>query len=219
MNCGIENRSEGTQNVLQQRNCREEVFIRQSTASVTVKHVFSTWTLTVAEKTKGISWSEVIFPPVLDRWTQPPQNPSICTEISEEIKQEGEERENKGGEVCIDAIHKKKERVWSLVGEINASPLSHSSPPQIHWTQVRYGYVGGLSGLLTGLPPFITTGSLVLLLGGTATLGNVSPTSCKDGSLYIATGGAGMEEKSRERRKKTVSMLLFAFWNKLYRLY
>lgn len=45
------------------------------------------------------------------------------------------------------------------------------------------------SGLLIGLPPFMATGSLVvLLLGGTpATLGNVSLTSCNDGSLYIST--------------------------------
>lgn len=52
----------------------------------------------------------------------------------------------------------------------------------------RLGYVLGLlAGLLTGLPPFITAGSVVLLLGGTAAFGTVSPTSCNDGSLYIAT--------------------------------
>lgn len=45
----------------------------------------------------------------------------------------------------------------------------------------------GLVSLLTGLPPFMTAGSLVLLLGGTAGLGTVSPTSCNDGSRYIAT--------------------------------
>ena len=52
----------------------------------------------------------------------------------------------------------------------------------------RRGYVS-LSGLLTGLPPFMTTGSLVeLLLGGaTAGLGGALATSCSEGSRYIAT--------------------------------
>lgn len=53
------------------------------------------------------------------------------------------------------------------------------------------GYVLGLlASLLTGLPPFITAGSLVLLAGGAVALGTVSPTSCNDGSRYIATAGA-----------------------------
>lgn len=51
------------------------------------------------------------------------------------------------------------------------------------------GYVAGLSALLTGFPPFIIAGSLVLLLGGTGAFGTVSPTSCNDGSLYMATEG------------------------------
>lgn len=53
------------------------------------------------------------------------------------------------------------------------------------------GYVPPLSGLLTGFPPFMTTGSQVVLLeGGTpASLGTASPTSCNDGSRYMATEG------------------------------
>lgn len=66
------------------------------------------------------------------------------------------------------------------------SPSGFSSP-RTHTQLVRCGYVAGLSGLLTGLPPFITAGSFVLLLEGTAALGTVSPTSCNDGSLYMAT--------------------------------
>ena len=60
--------------------------------------------------------------------------------------------------------------------------------------------VGLVEGLLTGLPPFITAGSVVLLLGGTVALGTVSPTSCNDGSLYMAT--VGWEEKKRNRRRE-----------------
>lgn len=41
--------------------------------------------------------------------------------------------------------------------------------------------------LLTGLPPFIIADALVLLLGVTPAFGTVSPTSCKDGSRYMAT--------------------------------
>jgi len=58
------------------------------------------------------------------------------------------------------------------------------------------GYVVGLVSLLTGLPPFMTAGS-VLLLGGTAGLGTVSPTSCNDGSRYIATAKDIREGKSQ----------------------
>lgn len=64
-----------------------------------------------------------------------------------------------------------------------------------HGASVRRGYVAGGSGLLTGFPPFITAGSLVLLLGGTAALGTVSPTSCNDGSRYMATAGAGRTQR------------------------
>lgn len=57
--------------------------------------------------------------------------------------------------------------------------------------------MAGLSGLLTGLPPFMTAGSLVLLLGGADVLGTVSPMSCSEGSLYMATGEAdGKEQKA-----------------------
>lgn len=47
--------------------------------------------------------------------------------------------------------------------------------------------VAAVLGLLTGFPPFITAGSFVLLLGGTPAGFGVSPMSCSDGSLYIAT--------------------------------
>lgn len=47
------------------------------------------------------------------------------------------------------------------------------------------GYVVLL--LLTGLPPFMIAEALVLLLGVTPVFGTVSPTSCKDGSRYMAT--------------------------------
>lgn len=103
-------------------------------------------------------------------------------------------RRKVGREVRLDLIHRRK-RVWSLV-----RPPSHFLPrphalthPHTHshtdtqGTGQVCGYVVGLSGLLTGFPPFITAGSLVLLLGGTAALGTVSPTSCNDGSLYMAT--------------------------------
>lgn len=65
------------------------------------------------------------------------------------------------------------------------------------------GYVSSLgSGLLTGLPPFMTTGSLVVLLEGgpPASLGTASPTSCNEGSRYIATGGEGWGQKREESR-------------------
>ncbi len=74
------------------------------------------------------------------------------------------------------------------------------------------GYVSSLSGLLTGLPPFMTTGSLVVLLEGgpPASLGAASPTSCNEGSRYIATRGEeggkrrmgeGEEDRVRKERK------------------
>lgn len=50
--------------------------------------------------------------------------------------------------------------------------------------------------LLTGLPPFIIADALVLLLGVTPAFGTVSPTSCKDGSRYMAT------RDRKEGRKK-----------------
>lgn len=76
------------------------------------------------------------------------------------------------------------------------------------------GYVSSLSGLLTGLPPFMTTGSLVVLLEGgpPASLGTASPTSCNDGSRYIATRGeegwerwrtgSGIGKKGEEEREE-----------------
>lgn len=67
--------------------------------------------------------------------------------------------------------------------------------------------MAGWSGLLTGLPPFITAGSLVLLLGGTAALGTVSPTSCNDGSRYMATGGEEDRAERQVRRWSNSSIL------------
>lgn len=60
------------------------------------------------------------------------------------------------------------------------------------------GYVSSLSGLLTGLPPFMTTGSLVVLFEGgpPASLGTASPTSCNEGSRYIATRGGEGEKRT-----------------------
>lgn len=70
------------------------------------------------------------------------------------------------------------------------------------------GYVSSLSGLLTGLPPFMTTGSLVVLLEGgpAASLGTASPTSCNEGSLYIATARVGEEEEKGRKIKRRVFM-------------
>ena len=57
----------------------------------------------------------------------------------------------------------------------------------------------------------MTTGSLVVLLEGgpPASLGTASPTSCNEGSRYIATGGVEVEkgedgrgEGMKERQKK-----------------
>lgn len=56
--------------------------------------------------------------------------------------------------------------------------------------------------LLTGLPPFIIADALVLLLGVTPAFGTVSPTSCKDGSRYMAT-----RDVKKGRRKKEVVWL------------
>lgn len=62
--------------------------------------------------------------------------------------------------------------------------------------------MAGLSGLLTGLPPFMTAGSLVLLLGGADVLGTVSPISCSEGSLYMATKKGGRKIKHLLTLKK-----------------
>jgi len=68
------------------------------------------------------------------------------------------------------------------------------------------GYVVGLVSLLTGLPPFMTAGS-VLLLGGTAGLGTVSPTSCNDGSRYIATA-----KDIREGKSQSGNHIYLSYW-------
>lgn len=101
--------------------------------------------------------------------------------------------------------------IWSVEERGFGVKLGKALPPSCFllphthahtfWALVRCGYVVGLSGLLTGFPPFIIAGSLVLLLGGTAALGTVSPTSCNDGSLYMATEGGDKERK--ERRGKS----------------
>lgn len=116
-------------------------------------------------------------------------------------------------------LSKEKKRVWSLAGENKKTCLHYIPPlPHMHSHQalVGCGYVVGLSGLLTGLPPFITTGSLVLLLGGTAALGTVSPTSCSDGSLYMATRGADMTRENRETRQKLLAITFNLFFPEIY---
>lgn len=98
-----------------------------------------------------------------------------------------------------------------LGGKRPASVYTPPTPLHTHHTHtgalVRCGYVAGWSGLLTGLPPFITAGSLVLLLGGTAALGTVSPTSCNDGSRYMATGGEEDRAERQVRRWSNSSIL------------
>lgn len=83
----------------------------------------------------------------------------------------------------------------------------------------RWGYVSSLLGLLTGLPPFMTTGSQVVLLEGgpPASLGTASPTSCNDGSRYIATGKyrRGREAllfKVSVNKKKTSKLWIVTFY-------
>lgn len=66
---------------------------------------------------------------------------------------------------------------------INHATVLGTGKSQCPWGS---GYVVLL--LLTGLPPFIIADALVLLLGVTPAFGTVSPTSCKDGSRYMATG-------------------------------
>lgn len=68
--------------------------------------------------------------------------------------------------------------------------------------------MAGLSGLLTGFPPFMTAGSLVLLLGGADVLGTVSPTSCSEGSLYMATGKADGKEKQSDMKENLLLPLV-----------
>lgn len=68
------------------------------------------------------------------------------------------------------------------LARINHSTVLGTSKSQHLWGS---GYVVLL--LLTGLPPFIIADALVLLLGVTPAFGTVSPTSCKDGSRYMAT--------------------------------
>lgn len=121
--------------------------------------------------------------------THNPSAPPTQRPLEDGTKEE-EKQDKKRWEVRHEPTHRKKNR-WSKspFGKSPASTWFLLSTCTYTHTQplVRCGYVVGLSGLLTGLPPFITAGSLVLLLGGTAALGTVSPTSCNDGSLYMAT--------------------------------
>lgn len=73
-------------------------------------------------------------------------------------------------------------REQKCLARINHSTVLRTSKSQHLWGS---GYVVLL--LLTGLPPFIIADALVLLLGVTPAFGTVSPTSCKDGSRYMAT--------------------------------
>ena len=74
-------------------------------------------------------------------------------------------------------------REQECLARINHSTVLRTNKSQHLWGS---GYVVLL--LLTGLPPFIIADALVLLLGVTPAFGTVSPTSCKDGSRYMATG-------------------------------
>lgn len=128
-------------------------------------------------------------------------------------KEEGGAREERKGGFFSpgsDPQKKKREGLESSRGKALPPSRFTPSPPHTHWARVRCGYVAGLSGLLTGLPPFITAGSVVLLLGGTAALATVSPTSCNDGSLYMATVGAGDKERKQRDKRKDVSKNLFS---------
>lgn len=73
-------------------------------------------------------------------------------------------------------------REQECLARINHSTVLRTRKSQHLWGS---GYVVLL--LLTGLPPFIIADALVLLLGVTPAFGTVSPTSCKDGSRYMAT--------------------------------
>lgn len=65
--------------------------------------------------------------------------------------------------------------------------INHSTVPRTSKSQHLWGSGYVVLLLLTGLPPFIIADALVLLLGVTPAFGTVSPTSCKDGSRYMAT--------------------------------
>lgn len=82
----------------------------------------------------------------------------------------------------------------ALAGVLLPSIREQECPVRSHPAVLGAGqsHHGGESGyvvllLLTGLPPFMMADALVLLLGVTPALGTVSPTSCKDGSRYMAT--------------------------------
>lgn len=95
----------------------------------------------------------------------------------------------------IPSVHEQTAEEWEDEAE--------DEEEKTRWAPVRCGYVAGWSGLLTGLPPFMTAGSLVLLLGGADALGTVSPMSCSEGSLYMATGKAESTRKSSKTPRKT----------------
>lgn len=87
------------------------------------------------------------------------------------------------------------------LARINHSTVLGTSKSQHLWGS---GYVVLL--LLTGLPPFIIADALVLLLGVTPAFGTVSPTSCKDGSRYMATRNRkeGMKKGGNEMLPSSV---------------
>lgn len=89
-------------------------------------------------------------------------------------------------------------REQKCLARINHSAVLGTSKSQHLWGS---GYVVLL--LLTGLPPFIIADALVLLLGVTPAFGTVSPTSCKDGSRYMATSDGKEGTKKRGRGNVT----------------
>lgn len=91
-------------------------------------------------------------------------------------------------------------REQKCLPRINHSTVRRTSKSQHLWGS---GYVVLL--LLTGLPPFIIADALVLLLGVTPAFGTVSPTSCKDGSRYMAT--CDRKEGMKKGRKGNIPWL------------
>lgn len=92
-------------------------------------------------------------------------------------------------------------RWQKCLARINRSTVLRTSKSQHLWGS---GYVVLL--LLTGLPPFIIADALVLLLGVTPAFGTVSPTSCKDGSRYMATRQEAGHEERRKRKHYLVRL-------------
>lgn len=212
MNCGIENRSEGEQTLLQQgiiergtvswKNCQQAKYHKRW-----LRNTLFTWIPTVLEESKGIPRSGVLLPPVPEKLG----HPRVETAGKGRTKWRNGRRSKKREEGRFAWIWSTEEKglesCWEKPG-LRLVPSFHTHTCT-RWALVRRGYVGGLSGLLTGLPPFIIAGSLVLLLGGTAALGTVSPTSCNDGSLYMATGEG--DDRERKDKERTMSKIHFHY--------